>query len=111
MLLEILEQPDDSQEAVELMLIEAWKTGDATALASFLLPPAAPENVEAYDEFYETIIFARNEVMADGIIELLEEGDDDDIYFVVVGAGHLIGENTVQSLLREEGYEANRASH
>ena len=39
--------------------------------------------------------------MVDKIEGFLE---NDEIYFVVVGAGHLVGENGIINLLEEKGY-------
>ena len=47
----------------------------------------------------------RNKRMTDRISQYLEE---DSSYFVVIGAGHLIGENSIVDLLTKRGYTAKR---
>jgi uncharacterized protein YbaP (TraB family) len=44
-------------------------------------------------------------MMAEKIEEFLA---DDEIYFVVVGAGHLVGENGLINLLKNQGYETEQ---
>ncbi|WP_163265425.1 TraB/GumN family protein [Chelativorans alearense] len=55
--------------------------------------------------FEEKLIKARNRVMAERAIPLLEEGGA----FIAVGALHLPGETGLVALLREEGYTVSRA--
>jgi len=87
-------------------LIETWKQGDARALSELVFP----EDAGAYDELYETLYFARNARMAEGLLELLEEGPPGRVYFAVLGAAHLIGDSSVQEMLRAGGYESIRMS-
>ncbi len=57
----------------------------------------APELEPLYEEIYDE----RNFNMAARIEEFLT---DDEPCFVVVGAGHLVGDNGLVSLLTERGY-------
>ena len=53
----------------------------------------------------EAMFDERNKRMTDKISQYLQE---DSSYFVVVGAGHLIGENGIVDLLSKRGYTAKR---
>ncbi|MCT7376604.1 TraB/GumN family protein [Chelativorans salis] len=55
--------------------------------------------------FEEKLITARNRVMAERALPLIEEGRA----FIAVGALHLPGETGLVALLREEGYTVSRA--
>lgn len=49
----------------------------------------------------------RNIKISEKIIELLDKGEDK-VYFLIVGAGHLIGENSLIDYLEEGGFELVR---
>ncbi len=80
-------------------LFDAWETGDVAAMENIALddpsenPELAPVNEAFLDE--------RNFGMVDKIEDFLK---DDETYFVVVGAAHLVGENGIINLLNEKGY-------
>lgn len=85
-------------------LITAWRCGDEETLEGLLLSEYQLR-LPGSEELMEEIYFARNRTMADSIEELLEE---DGRFFVVVGAGHLVGDQGLVSLLRERGWEPLR---
>jgi uncharacterized protein YbaP (TraB family) len=81
-------------------MIGAWKTGDAAAMARLILRQreASPD----LEEVYVRILDDRNVTMTAHIREYLQgEGD----VFVVVGAGHLVGEKGILQLLESAGYQ------
>lgn len=80
-------------------ILRAWAGGDASTMEEILL-----ENVREHPDLmpvFEALFFRRNEKMAAMIKEYLEEGGE---FFVVVGAGHLVGERGIVELLRGKGY-------
>jgi hypothetical protein len=88
-------------------LAQAWRCGDHAALETLLFasetaPDLNDKQRAGLKELHERLFTVRNRVMADGIAKLIETGSDD--YFVVVGAGHLLGMGSVIELLREKGY-------
>jgi len=87
-----------TQEDGEL-LFEAWEDGDAAAME--LLFFEALDEEPALAPYYSTLVYARNVTMAETIEGFLA---DDESYFVVVGAGHLVGENGLIDILAERGY-------
>ena len=100
-LLELLEDYDQVVEMSERGL-EAYLAGDEEALTEYLLDPAnwepSPEGAQ------EAFLDERNEAWVPQIEEMLERGTP----FVAVGAGHLVGENSVIDLLTRRGYEVQR---
>ncbi len=88
-----------SAEQTMDLIFSAWETGNAakmegiTFLGSLLEPETAP--------YFDIIIDQRNFKWMEKIENYLT---DDETYFVVVGAGHLVGKNGLIYLLKEKGY-------
>lgn len=81
-------------------ITEAWKEGDSEKLDTLLVK----ENFDKYPELAsvkDEMIYKRNISMAGKIKGYLAT---DQTYFVVVGAGHLIGNRSILSHLEEAGY-------
>jgi len=55
---------------------------------------------------YEKLVDERNKIMAGKVQEYLDATDGS--YFVVVGAGHLVGKTGIVQLLREKGYSVEQ---
>jgi uncharacterized protein YbaP (TraB family) len=88
-------------------LAQAWRCGDHATLEALLFSDLSAPNLsemqrEGLMGLHEKLFTERNEVMADGIEKLIATGSDD--YFVAVGAGHLLGADSVVALLRQRGY-------
>ena len=58
-------------------------------------------------EFFEEIFYSRNKKMAQGVLELLQKGKTP---FIVVGAGHLIGEQSILQILQASGIQVEKLS-
>ena len=78
----------------------AWKAGDTKTLKEELMdkplreaPETKPVMVKLFDE--------RNEKMAEKVEGFLK---GDDLHFVVVGAGHMLGDKGLVKLLEDKGY-------
>lgn len=80
-------------------MFEAWNTGDVTTM-EWLILGSDISNPE-YRTIYENLLDERNFLMLEKIEQYLE---DDETYLVVVGAGHLVGENGIINLLDSKGY-------
>jgi uncharacterized protein len=98
LLVSLDEASDMEQEADQL--INAWARGDTTALARTLV-----HDFDKFPELYRSLIVDRNRKWADEISALL---DDDANYLIVVGALHLVGQDSVIELLRAHGHPAQR---
>lgn len=80
-------------------LFNAWLSGDTETMEQTL-----SITVTQYPEtqvFQEKILYERNRNMAEKIEDFLKE---ERIYFVVVGAAHLVGKKSIIDLLAQKGY-------
>ena len=94
-----LESMHETEPLLEKMFT-SWKEGDAATLAtvvdsSLVIDPRLTQ-------IYDLLITKRNYKMATKIEEFLQT---DKVYFVVVGAGHVVGTEGIISLLRKAGYK------
>ena len=85
-------------------LISAWKQGDAKTIEKLILEAANDARVKPlYDKFF----YRRNVNMATKIASLLDSGGS---WFVVVGAGHLVGDDGIIRLLSDRQFDINQVS-
>ncbi|MCP4647045.1 MAG: TraB/GumN family protein, partial [bacterium] len=80
-------------------VFKAWENGDILEMEALTL-----EEIEGNPELKpinEKLLDERNFSMVERIEEFLQ---DDETYFVIVGAAHLVGENGIIRLLEESGY-------
>lgn len=92
-----LESTSDPVAEVDRM-VEAWKKGDKKSLLNIL--DSARYDYPEFEEMFEKIIDERNDNMTKKIEDWLKE---DKTMFIVVGAGHLIGENGIINQLEKKG--------
>lgn len=100
-----LEEPIIQDDIV--ILFEIWETGDTAAMEEFLF-----EGLEEEPElipYFESVFTNRNYTILEKIIGFLE--DTENIYFIVVGAGHLVGEEGLLNLLEEAGYTVEQLEY
>ena len=81
------------------LMFELWEDGDAAGLEELMFEGLVEE--PALASYYDVLLTQRNYNMLEKIEAFLA---DDYICFVVVGAGHLVGEEGLLSLLEEKGY-------
>ncbi|MCG8570860.1 MAG: TraB/GumN family protein [Spirochaetes bacterium] len=86
-------------------LIKSWKKGDIDQLAKMVFTPSHNEDKGKHDKVLDLLYNQRNKKMASKIKEFLKSDQD---YFVVIGAGHLIGEESILYFLENEGFQAVR---
>lgn len=96
MLRETLETLDEQPDQLDLAF-DRWREGDAEALDRLLLEPMRREQ----PELFEQVFAARNRRMVDSLMALVRA--EPARYFVVVGAGHLIGKEGLVAILRGRG--------
>ncbi len=92
-----IEEMENSKLMVDEML-EAWKQGDTAKINDIINNPS--ETTENYDKVIEIMLDERNFKMQAKIEDYLK---DNKKYFVIVGAGHLTGENGLLKLLSKSG--------
>lgn len=94
----------DEAEMLMMDMTYCWKRGDEACLEKILFEDA----VTRYPSFLrinDSLFFKRNENMANAIKGFL---DRKGTYFVVIGAGHLIGDKGIPNLLRKAGFDVRR---
>ena len=91
------EAPDSAQMLDEWL--KQWKNGDVEGFTSDY--NGITEEFE--NELTNMLFGKRDKDMAEKIIDILES-EEKGTYFVVVGAGHFVRDNTVIHHLREKGY-------
>jgi uncharacterized protein len=98
----LLYSVEDAERATQEIdaLIAAWRRGDAEGLAALL-----SEGFDEYPELYRPLTVERNRKWLADLANLLDDKDD---YLVVVGALHLVGEDSVVELLRGRGYKVTQ---
>lgn len=80
--------------------LAAWSNGEIDRLAALL-----NDKIAEYPEFYRIVLSQRNANWAEWIDERL---DRPGTVFLAVGAGHLGGRDSVQSLLAQRGLQTTR---
>lgn len=92
----------EEEESIETVdkILESWKNGDAEQLAKLLRGNDDGDN-EALKEYNKKMWEERDNNMTKKIKEYLT--DSENIYFVVVGAGHMVGETGIIAQLEKEG--------
>lgn len=77
----------------------AWKSGDTDAMEALIMKSASSD--VDMTVIYEKILYERNRNMSAKIEDFLKSREK---YFVVVGAGHLVGKRGIIDILRQKGY-------
>ncbi len=93
---ESLEEAEDSPEIFDA-IVAAWRSGDEEALNELIVEQTAPN-----PRLREVLLTERNRNWIPEIEKHL--ATDRDVMFLV-GAAHLVGDDSVIDLLREKGYE------
>jgi len=92
-----LESMQDLEPMLEDMY-KGWKSGDEKAFEKIMMSPV--EEDPSLKDMYDELITKRNYAMTEKIEGFLKTNKD---YFVVVGSGHVIGEEGIVALLRGKG--------
>lgn len=103
-----LDNYENVQEMFDTML-KAWTTGDAelmnTATKQKMLDFC--KTMPGLEEYYEKMFLQRDIKIVEKLDKILKSNDGK-TYFVVVGAGHLIGEDGLLQLLKDNGYKTKQ---
>ena len=90
-------------EVVETMsadMVESWLTGDADRLHSIIRI-----GYKEYPDIYDRFMTQRNRNWLPRLRRLMQQNKD---ILVIVGAGHLVGENSLIQLLQKKGYKVEQ---
>ncbi len=94
------------REAIEapnaelLALVSAWRAGSEAGLDKLMREQLASDGDTT---LLDKILWQRNHTMADGVIKLMSSPATPSPLFVVVGAGHVVGDKSVVQLLKQSG--------
>lgn len=83
-------------------MIGAWREGREDKLVDLVFQPL--REVPELQVFFDLVFFQRNRQMAGRIHQLAKDGKT---RFVMVGAGHMVGEQSIPSLLAERGWQVD----
>ncbi|WP_286270606.1 TraB/GumN family protein [Thalassotalea hakodatensis] len=82
-------------------LLPAWRAGDSDTLVELVIDKVKDEDPDTFKKMFTE----RNQ----NWIPLIEKMfNDNDKEFVLVGVGHLVGENNVLALLEKSGYQVTK---
>lgn len=84
-------------------VIDAWKIGDLGKIDALMNESLRDD--PGSERIYRLFVTERNIAMAGRLEDLLAQGGT---YFVVVGAGHVVGEQGIIELLKASGYKVER---
>ena len=99
----LISEIDDADRAVGefKQLLAAWYAGDVEKIDSL-------NNAELRDkhsELFQALVVKRNQNFTEQIQDLLK---GDGVSFVAIGAGHLVGKDSVPAMLEKQGHKVTR---
>lgn len=92
----------DNALVVPDLLVEAWAAGDVGAIERLAVAPMRQDS----EPVYQAVLVERNTRWADQIEAMLEGSET---ILVAVGALHLVGDDSVQAILKARGVEVSVA--
>jgi uncharacterized protein YbaP (TraB family) len=98
-LMQTLEDAQSIADDLDAM-VAAWQLGDTKSLNNLML-----EDLEDQPEVYEQVLVQRNRRWTKTISGLANDSNN---YLIIVGTLHLIGEDSVQSMLGEAGIRTHQ---
>ncbi len=84
-------------------LSDSWQEGDAERMRTLLF--GAADRAPGKAALDERLYFARNRDMVQKLAVSLEQGG---VWFAVIGAGHMLGEQGIPALFAERGYRVEQ---
>lgn len=95
----------DFQRGPELIksMVDAWKKGDDEAMDLIVRQSFGTDPLSG--KLFKLLFADRNAAMANKLEELMADGRT---YFMVVGAGHLGGEQGILNLLKQKGFKISQ---
>ena len=90
-------------------MLKAWTTGDADLMNKTTKQKMLDfcKTLPGLEEYYEKMFPQRDNRIIEKLDKMLKSNEKK-IYFVVVGAGHLIGDDGLLKLLKDRGYKAKQ---
>ena len=100
-LLQSLEDATEVQEEVQ-SIVSAWRSGDTDALEQLLI-----EGLQETPRLFDSLLTQRNQNWVPQIMDIAEQPGN---HLVIVGAMHLVGDNSVLSMLEDRGISSRQLS-
>ncbi|WP_455219219.1 TraB/GumN family protein [Kaarinaea lacus] len=94
----------EEMDSMFIELMNAWKSGNTSKIESVMLTEQLKEFPE-FESLFRRLFDDRNNAMTKSIAQMLGQSNT---YFIVVGAGHLVGEKGIVSLLKKHGYKVEQ---
>lgn len=95
-------------ESIMNDMVSYWKTGDESSMNKLLFEDAL-NDYPSFSSIYDRLFYQRNRNMVSKIEGMLQQGKAAGAsYFVVVGSGHLIGDEGIVNMLKQKGYKVKR---
>ncbi len=112
--LEVMEGTNKTSAAQGLnLMLDLWRKGDAESFKQFTTFEYETQDVvddkmtdterKLIQEYYDKLFTERNKTMAEYIEELLK-ADGNKTYFVIVGSGHYLSDDSILDILDSKGY-------
>jgi len=98
-LLQTLEDAAQIEEELDA-IVAAWRSGDTATLEELML-----NSLKDTPALYDSLLVQRNRNWTSSIRSLVDGPDD---YLIVVGAMHLVGDDSLLEMLSAEGYPAKQ---
>ena len=83
-------------------LVRSWRSGDVTTMEQLMI-----QELEDLPELEDALLVRRNRNWVDSILDMLNDEKD---YLIVVGAMHLVGDNSVVAMLEDQGIDTRQLS-
>ena len=80
-------------------LIDAWRSGNNVQLAKLMEGDLQQPHQR---EFIQKLLWERNHSMADTVQQLMQDKQIKQPLFIIIGAGHLVGRQSIPALLAEK---------
>lgn len=90
----------DQMGAAMTLILDAWRSGDAKGLDSYLL-----KSLKEYPEIMNSLLIVRNKNWLPKIESLMGKSEK---AMIILGTAHLVGKDGVIELLRQKGYKVEQ---
>ncbi|NQV16951.1 MAG: TraB/GumN family protein [Armatimonadetes bacterium] len=95
----------EQSKATYMDMLDAWTTGDTEKMNAVTKVKMLElgEELPGIIDFYNKMFTERDEKIL-GKLEVLLNNEEEKVYFIIIGALHLVGEDGLIRLLNEKGY-------
>ncbi|WP_083698133.1 TraB/GumN family protein [Shewanella sp. UCD-KL21] len=98
--LQMLDEAVEGSDEEMLEMVAAWRSGDKQRLAEIM----EHQSDDVAKELVEKLLWQRNQQMSQRTMALLNEGKHQSL-FIIVGAGHVVGSQSMPMILNQAGAE------